>query len=75
MNDNLFKNVESKTNVKKEDILNLAKRVQMEDLNKEDNLRKLIKDVAMMANRELPKDKEDQLVMAIKKNSTFNINK
>lgn len=75
MNENLFKNVESKTNVKKEDILNLARMVQMEDLNKEDNLRKLIKDVAVLANRDLSKEKEDRLVQAIQSNNAFQIKK
>lgn len=71
MNENLFKTVEAKTNVKKEDILNLAKMIQNEDLNKEENLRKLIKDVAILANKEITKEKEDKLVQTIKSNSGF----
>ena len=49
--------------------------VQMEDLNKEENLRKLIKDVATMANRDLSKEKEDRLVQAIQNNNAFQIKK
>lgn len=71
MNENIFKTVEAKTNVKKEDILNLAKMIQNEDLNKEENLRKLIKDVAVLANKEVSKEKEDKLINAIKNNSNF----
>lgn len=70
-NDNLFKSVEAKTNVKREDILSLAKMIQNEDLNKEENLRKLINDVAVLANKEITKEKEDKLVYAIKNNSSF----
>lgn len=71
LNDNLFKSVEAKTNVKKEDILNLAKAIQNEDLEREENLRKLIQDVALMANKEVTKEREDRLVNAIKSNSSF----
>lgn len=71
LNDNLFKSVEAKTNVKKEDILNLAKAIQNEDLNKEENLRKLIKDVAIMANKEVTPEKEERLIHAIKNNANF----
>lgn len=71
LNDNLFKSVEAKTNVKKEDILNLAKAIQNEDLDREENLRKLIQDVALMANKEVTKEREDRLVSAIKNNSSL----
>ena len=45
MNDSLFDKVEKKTNVKKDDILKLAKKIQGKDLNDEKMLRSLIKDV------------------------------
>ena len=44
-NDSIFEKVESKTNVKKDDIVKLAKSISGKDLNDEKNLRKLIKDV------------------------------
>ena len=76
MNEQLFKNIEAKTNIKKEDILKLANSIQNKNLNDENNLRQLIKDVSKMANKEISKDKEDQLVKMVKgnmKNNNFNL--
>lgn len=75
MRDNLFKNIESKTNVKKEDILNLARAVQTQDLTNEDNLRKLIADVATLANKEISKEKEERIIKAIRGKSIKDIDK
>lgn len=72
MNDNLFKNVEAKTNVKKEDILKLASMVQSEDLSNEQNLRSLIKSVASLANKDVSKEKEDKLVKLISNPNNIN---
>ena len=47
MDDSIFDKVEKKTNVKKEDILKLAKSISGKDLNDERVLRSLIKDVAL----------------------------
>ena len=76
MNEQLFKNIEAKTNIKKEDILKLANSIQNKNLNDENNLRQLIKDVSKMANKEISKDKEVQLVKMVKgnmKNNNFNL--
>lgn len=75
MKDNLFKNIESKTNVKKDDIMNLARSIQSQDLTNEDNLRKLINDVAKMANKEISKEKEDKILNAIKGKSPKDFDK
>ena len=75
MRDQLFKNIESKTNVKKEDILNLARSVQTQDLTNEDNLRKLIADVASLANKDITKDKEEKILRAIRGKSIKDIDK
>jgi hypothetical protein len=66
-NDSIFEKVESKTNVKKADIIKLAKAISTKDLNDEKNLRKLIKDIAKLANKEVSKEKEDKIVTAVKK--------
>ena len=55
MNDSLFDKVEKKTNVKKDDILKLAKKIQGKDLNDEKMLRSLIKDVAKLAGKDVIK--------------------
>lgn len=68
MNNNLFNKVEKKTNVKKNDIINLAKSIQNKNMNDESNLRDLIHTIAEMAGKEVDKDKEDKIVNAVKKN-------
>ena len=41
MGNGIFDKIEKKTNVKKEDILNLARSIQGKDMKNEDNLKKL----------------------------------
>ena len=67
MNDNIFDKVEKKTNVKKEDIISLAKSVSNQDLSDERNLRNLIKQVARLAGKEVTKEKEESIIKAVKK--------
>lgn len=67
MKENIFETVEKKTNVKKEDILKLAKRISGQDLTDDDNLRSLIKDVAKLAGKEVSKEKEEKIISAVKK--------
>ena len=66
-NDSIFEKVESKTNVKKDDIVKLAKSITGKDLNDEKNIRKLIKDVARLAGKDVSKDKEEKIINEIKK--------
>ena len=66
MNDNIFDKVEKKTNVKKEDIISLAKSVSNQDLSDERNLRRLIKQVASLAGKEVTKEKEESIIKAVK---------
>ena len=51
MNNNVFDKVEKKTKVKKEDILSLARSIQNKNLKDENELRKIIKDVAKLAGK------------------------
>ncbi len=67
MDENIFDKVEKKTNVSKDDIIALAKSIQGQDLNDENNLRKLIKDVAKLAGKEVSKEKEESIIKTIKK--------
>ena len=66
-NDSIFEKVESKTNVKKDDIVKLAKSISGTDLNDEKNLRKLIKDVGRLVGKDVGKEKEEKIIQAIKK--------
>lgn len=68
MNNNLFNKVEKKTNVKKNDIINLAKSIQNKNMGDENNLRELIHTIATMAGKEVDKEKEDKIVNAVKNN-------
>ena len=68
MNNNLFNKVEKKTNVKKNDIINLAKSIQNKNMNEENNLRDLIHTIATMAGKEVDKEKEDKIINAVKNN-------
>ena len=68
MNNNLFKKVESKTNVKKSDILELAKSIQNKNMSDEKNLRELIQNIAKMAGKEVDKEKEEKIINAVKNN-------
>lgn len=67
MDENIFDKVEKKTNVKKEDIISLAKSVSGQDLSDENNIRKLIKQVARLAGKEVSKEKEESIIKAVKK--------
>ena len=64
-NNNFFERVEKKTNVKKEDILSLAKSIQNKNLKDEKELRKLIKSVATLAGRDVSKEREEKIIDAI----------
>jgi len=65
MNDNIFDKVEKKTKVKKEDILSLARSLQNKNLKDENELRKIIKDVAILAGKEVSKEREEKIIDAI----------
>ena len=58
MNDNIFDKVEKKTKVKKEDILSLARSLQNKNLKDENELRKIIKDVAKLAGKDVSNERE-----------------
>ena len=63
----IFSKVEENTNVKKEDNIKLAKQASNQDLSDEKNIRKLIKEVAKLAGKDVSKEKEEKILNAIKK--------
>ncbi|MGJ9382055.1 stage VI sporulation protein F [Salipaludibacillus neizhouensis] len=67
-NHSIFDQLEGKTNVKQQDLFNLAQSVNQKDLSKEENVRQLIHQVATVANVPVSKEKEDELVRAITNN-------
>ena len=63
--DNFFKKIEKKTNVNKETILNLAQKLQQNDLKNEGTLREVIKELSRMTGREVSKEKQDKIIEAV----------
>lgn len=65
MDKDIFSKVEAKTKVKKEDIISLAKSIQNKNLKDENELRKIINDVAKLAGKEVSKERENKIIDAI----------
>ena len=63
--DGLFKRIEKKTNVNKQTILDLAQKLQQNDLKNENTLREVIQELSKMTGREVSKEKEDKIVNAV----------
>ncbi|XMB87242.1 stage VI sporulation protein F [Mycoplasmatota bacterium WC44] len=53
-------------NISKDSVMKLATTIKNINLEDEDNIRKVIKDVAKIANKNIDKDLEDRLVHTIK---------
>lgn len=67
MNNDFFKNVEKKTGVNMQDVLNLANSLQGANFKDPDTVRNVIKKVSRMAGKQVPKELEDQIVQSIVK--------
>ena len=63
--DSFFKRIESKTNVGKETILDLAKKLQQNDLKNEGTLRELIQTLSQMTGKNVSKEQEDKIVNTV----------
>ena len=63
--DGFFKKIEKKTNVNKETILDLAKKLQENDLKNENTLREVIQELSQMTGREVSKEKQDKIIEAV----------
>lgn len=63
--DGFFKRIEKKTNVNKETILDLAKKLQENDLKNENTLREVIQELSQMTGRDVSKEKEDKIINAV----------
>ncbi len=67
--DNFFKRVENKTNVDKNTILSLAKKIQDSNMKDEKTLREVIKEISNMTGKEVSKEKEDKIINNILENN------
>ncbi len=54
-------------NIEPKDILKIVEEVKRMDVNDEDNLRSVIQKVAILANKEIPLEKENMIVKKIQK--------
>ena len=63
--DSFFKRIEEKTNVDKQTILNLATKLQQNDLKNEGTLREVIHELSKMTGKEVSKEKEDKIIEAV----------
>ena len=60
--DSFFNRVEKKTNVDKDTILGLAKKLQQNDLKDEGTLREVIQTLSKMTGKEVTKDQEEKII-------------
>jgi hypothetical protein len=65
MNDSFFKKIESKTGVPMEEVFALANAIQYADFSDERQVRKIVRKVGRLANKEVPSHVEDELVKSI----------
>jgi hypothetical protein len=63
--DGFFKKIEKKTNVNKDTILDLAKKLQENDLKNENTLREVIQELSQMTGKEVSKEKEEKIINAV----------
>ena len=64
--DNFFKKIEKKTNVGKNTILGLAKKLQEGNLKDENTLREVIQELSKMTGKDISKEKENKIINAVK---------
>ena len=65
ISDNFFNKIEKKTNVGKDKILELATKLQKNDLKNEGTLREIIQELGTLTGKNVSKEKEDKIVSAV----------
>ncbi len=63
--DSFFKRVEKKTNVNKETILDLAKKLQEGNLKDEGTLREVISELSQMTGRKVSEENKKKIIDAV----------
>jgi high-affinity Fe2+/Pb2+ permease len=63
--DNFFKKVENKTNVDKNTIMDLASKLQKNNLKDEATLREVIHNLSQMVGKGVSKEQEDKIISTI----------
>ena len=67
--DNFFKRVEKKTNVNKDTILSLAKKLENGNMKDENNIRDVIRELSRLTGKNIDKEKEDKIICAVNNDS------
>ena len=62
MNDNLFKRIEDKTNVDKNTIVELARKLQTGNYKDENTLREIIHELSDITGREVSEERENKII-------------
>ena len=70
--DSFFKRVEKKTNVNKDTILSLAKKLEQGDMKDENNLRNVIQELSRLTGKDISKEKEDKIISAVQNDKVPN---
>ena len=65
LNDSFFNKVEKKTNVNKDTILSLAKKLQGDNMKNEKNLREVIRELSSMTGKNVSKEQEDKIINTV----------
>jgi ribosomal protein S18 len=65
LSDNFFKKVESKTNVDKNTIVNLATKLQKSNFKDEATLKEVIHELGKMAGKTVSKEQEEKIISTI----------
>ena len=65
LSDSFFNRVEKKTNVNKDTILDLAKKLQGDNMKNEDNLRDVIRELSYLTGKSVSKEQEDKIINTV----------
>ena len=65
LSDSFFNKVEKKTNVKKDTILNLAKKLQGDNMKNEENLREGIRELSVLTGKNVSKEQENKIINTV----------
>ena len=65
LSDSFFNKVEKKTNVNKDTILNLAKKLQGDNMKNEDNLRDVIRELSNLTGKNVSKEQEEKIINTV----------
>ena len=66
LNDDFFGKVKKKTNVDKESLIDLAKRLNENNMKDENVLKGIIRDLAKLTGKSVSLEKEEKIINAIK---------